>query len=240
MSVTQAPVLPASPRERLGTRYARRFRDSGRLPAVVYGHKRDPLSVTLDARDTVHHIRKGERVFRLGLPGESGEQYVLLKAIQFDYLGSDVVHADFMRVDLNERVRTKVPVHLVGEAVGLKTAGAVLIHPTNDVEIECTVASIPEHLEVEVSALEVGQSITAGAITLPDSSMKMITDIHSIVAQIILQLEEKVAEEVAVEAGAAEPELIKKEKKEEGEEGAEGAKKGEKAEKPEKTEKAKK
>lgn len=221
MSVT-APVLSTSGRERLGTRYARRFRSQGRLPAVVYGHKREPVAITLDAKAAVGHIKGGERVFRLGLPGESAEQYVLLKALQYDYLGSDIVHADFVRVDLNERVRTKVPVHLTGDAIGLKTAGAVLIHPTTDVEIECAVASIPEFVEVGVGHLDVGQSFTAGSLTLPDPSMKLVTDPHAILAQIILQVEEKVAEEAAVATdAAAEPELIKKEKKEgEEEEGA--------------------
>ena len=119
----KAPVLQASTRDKLGTRYSQRIRKQGKLPAVVYGHGAAPASITLDQKEALSHFNKGEKVFRLDFPGNKNKdemQMVLLKDLQYDYLGSAVVHVDFARVDLNERVRTRVPMHLLGEAIGLK------------------------------------------------------------------------------------------------------------------------
>src|SRR5262245_7919918 len=108
------PTIAATKRERIGTRYAKRLRDQGRMPAVVYGHGQDPVHVAVDTRETLHHIHKGEKVFKLDLAGASEkEQMILLKDLQFDYLGTHIVHADFARVDLNERVHTRVAIHLI-------------------------------------------------------------------------------------------------------------------------------
>src|SRR5262245_6864628 len=134
------PTLGAVKRERLGTRYSQRYRAAGKLPANLYGHGQAPVAIAVDARDALTHIHKGEKVFRLELAGGAGAdagQIVLLKDLQYDYLGNNIVHADFARVDLNEKVRTKVHVNLIGEAKGLKEAGAILMHPVGELEIEC-------------------------------------------------------------------------------------------------------
>jgi large subunit ribosomal protein L25 len=217
-----APILQAKPRERLGSRYSQRIREAGGLPAVVYGRGKDPVPVTLEAREAIRHIQSGEKVFRLDLPGTKDKdegQIVLLKDIQFDYLGTNIVHADLRRVSLTDRVTVRVPVHLLGEAKGLKSAGAILMHPTNEIEIECQVTEIPDFVEVRVDELDVGHAITAADVKLPKASMKLVTDVHSIVAQIVIQQELKVEEAVAVTAEAAGPEVITAKKKE-GEEGA--------------------
>jgi large subunit ribosomal protein L25 len=221
----KAPVLTAKKRERLGSRYASRVREQGGLPAIVYGRKEEPVPVSIDAHDALGHISKGEKVFRLQLDGQGSEpQIVLLKDVQFDYLGTRVVHADFARVSLTDRVTVKVPVHLIGEAKGLKTAGAILMHPTNEIEVECTVTEIPDFIEVNISDLDVDHAITAGDVKLPTPTMKLKTDPHAMLAQIVIQQEivEAKAEAGAVEGGPAEPEVITAKKKEE--EGAEGAK----------------
>lgn len=196
-----APVLQASPRGKVGSRYAKRFREGGKLPAVVYGHGQDPLSIVLDSKDTLTHIHKGEKVYTMKIDGEKKDQTVLLKEVQFDYLGTRVIHADFARVDLTERVRTRVHVNLIGEAVGLKTVGAVLIHPVSEIEIECMVKELPEHIDVDISGLEVDGEIRAGEIKLPTASMRLITDPKASVAHIMIQKEEVVAP--TAEAGAA-------------------------------------
>ncbi|MBL8761079.1 MAG: 50S ribosomal protein L25 [Phycisphaerae bacterium] len=217
-----SPVLSASKRERLGTRYSQRERELGRLPIVVYAKGAEPLSLSVDARETKRHINKGEKIYRMDLPGVFDKQMVLLKDVQFDYLGTEIVHADFARVSATDRVRTRVPIHLVGEAPGLKQAGAILMHPTNEVVVECVVTELPEFIEVSLNTLDVGHAITAGEITLPGKGMKMITDKHSILAQVIIQQEIVVGEATAAEGGPAEPEVITA-KKVEGEEGAAAA-----------------
>lgn len=205
----KAHVVNVKKRERLGTRYCERIRKAGGLPAIVYGHGEAPIPVYLaESKDAVRKIIGGEKVFRMNLEGGFSEQVVLLKDLQFDYLGSNIVHADFARVDLNELVKAKVPVHLIGEAKGLKTTGAIMMHPISEVEVECRVADLPDFVEVRIDELDVGHAITAGEIKLPTADMKMLTDPHALVAQIIIQLEIKVGEEAAAATGGAEPEVI--------------------------------
>jgi large subunit ribosomal protein L25 len=221
----QSPILTAKKRERLGSRYSTRIREQGGLPAIIYGRKEDPTPVSLNAHEALGHITKGEKVFRLQMDGQKDEQTVLLKDIQFDYTGNRIVHADFARVSLTDRVTVRVPVHLIGEAKGLKTAGAILMHPTGELEIECMVTDIPEFVDVNIDELDVDHAIHASEVKLPKESMKLKTDPKAMVAQIVIQKEEVVvaptAEAGAVEGAATEPEVITAKKKE-GEEGAEG------------------
>jgi large subunit ribosomal protein L25 len=228
----KSPVLSAKKRERLGTRYTARIREQGGMPAIVYGHKEEPVPVSLDRKDVLGHILKGEKVFRLQMEGQKEAQTVLLKDVQFDYLGNGIVHCDFARVSLTDRVTVKVPVHLIGEAKGLKTAGAILMHPTSEIEVECTVTEIPEFIEINIGDLDVDHAITAADVKLPVPSMKLKTDKHAMLAQIVIQQEivEEKAEEGTVTAGAAEPEVLTAKKKDE--EGAEGAKPGAAGAKP--------
>lgn len=217
----KTPTLKASVRDRLGSRYADRFRKQGKLPAVVYGHKLDPLPIAIDSKESITHFNKGEKVFKLELPAGKGggDDMVLLKDVQFDYLGNNIVHADFARVTLDERIHTKVHITLVGEAIGMKQAGAILMRPSTEIEIECKVRDIPDYLEVPIGDLDMGHTITADKVKLPKSDMKLVTDTHAVVAQIVLGVELKIAEETAVTAEGAEPEVITA-KKAEGEEGA--------------------
>ncbi|MCC6284688.1 MAG: 50S ribosomal protein L25 [Phycisphaerales bacterium] len=215
-----APILEANRRAKLGSRYAKRARAEGRIPAVVYGHKQDAVPVALDSRAAVRHFNKGERVFRIAIDG-STPAYILLKDLQFDHLGTHPVHADFMRVDLHERITVNVSVHLVGEAKGLGTAGAVMIRPYTEIEVECTLATLPEFIEVNVADMDVGSSLTAKQVALPDASMKLKTSPDAVVAHIVIVQEEKVAEAAPTDAAAAAatpaagPAVITEEKKKE-------------------------
>ncbi|MFN0011410.1 MAG: 50S ribosomal protein L25 [Phycisphaerales bacterium] len=227
------PSLKASNRTRLGTRYAKRDRAAGNLPAVIYGHKADPVAVTINSREAVSHFKAGEKVFKIAFAESGGDQMVLLKELQYDYLGDTIVHADFARVDINERVKTKVHINLTGEAKGLKSAGAILMHPTSEIEIECRVADLPESINVDISELELDQSITADKVKLPVADMKLITDAHAIVAQIVEQKEEVVAEAAVVGTEATTPEVIGEKERLEKAAAAEGGdKKGGAAAKP--------
>lgn len=207
----QAPTLEAKTRDRTGSRYSQRIRKQGGLPAVVYGHGEGPVSVAIDAKDAIGHIVQGEKVFELKMGDKS--QTVLLKDIQYDYLGSNIIHADFARVDMDERVEIRVPIKLIGDAVGLKSAGAILMHTLNEIEIECRVANLPEEMEVDISSVDVGQTLTAGDIKLPLDTMKLLTDPNAIVVQIVTQAEEVSDEQADVE-GADQPDVITEKKAE--------------------------
>ncbi len=211
-------VLTATRRERVGSRYSQRIRQAGGLPAVVYGHGEAPVAIAVDAKETITCLARGEKVFQIQFKGEATAQVVLVKELQFDHLGTNVVHADFARVDLEERVAVRVPIHLVGEAIGLKSVGTVLMHPTNEIEIECKVANLPDYLEVNIAGLEAGGSLHARDIPLPLPTMKLLSDPGLIVAQIVsthLQGGETPAEAVQV-AGQSQPEVITERKHEEG------------------------
>ncbi|MCC5822004.1 MAG: 50S ribosomal protein L25 [Phycisphaerales bacterium] len=202
-----APVLNAKLRDRVGSRYAKRIRETGGLPAVVYGHKEDPQPVTLEAREALRFISRGEKVFSMELDGK--KQFVLLKDLGYDYLGTNIIHADFARVDLNERVDTRAHLKFVGEAKGLKKAGAVLMHPVNELQLNCLVTNLPDQIEVDVSGMDVGDVIHAGEIELPVKTMKLLTDPDTVVVQIIMKAEEPESTgEAASVDGSAEPEVL--------------------------------
>lgn len=206
------PALKATPRERAGSRYAQRVRSAGGLPAVIYGHGIAPVSVTLDAKEALGHIHKGEKVFQLAVAGGKAET-VLLRDVQFDYLGTNVIHADFSRVDLSERVHVRAHIKLVGQgnAPGLKAAGALLMHPTTEIELEVEVSRIPDSLEVDVSAMVMGDVLHARDVKLP-AGMKLLSDPEAVVAQITEAREAPAAGEAAAAGAAAQPEVITEKK----------------------------
>tara|TARA_E500000318_G_scaffold5598_2_gene5768 strand:- start:79532 stop:80176 length:645 start_codon:yes stop_codon:yes gene_type:complete len=207
--------LSAKKRERTGSRYSQRIRNAGGLPAVVYGHKEEPISISLDAHEAIMHITRGEKVFELDIEGAS--QHVLLKDLGYDYLGTNIIHADFARVDLNERVQTKAHLRFIGDALGLKTSGAIMMHPSTELELDVLVSNIPDHIDVDVSEMEVGDIIHASDVKLPLESMKLLTDPETIVAQIVMKaVQEEEGEAGEVGADGAEPEVIS-EKKEDAE-----------------------
>lgn len=208
--------LSAEKRERTGSRYAQRVRNAGGLPAVVYGHKEEPVSITLNAHEAIGHIQKGEKLFELEMGGT--KQHVLLKDLGYDYLGTNIIHADFARVDLNERVDTRAHLRFVGEAKGLKIAGAIMMHPHTEIELNVLISNLPDHIDVDVSEMEVGDVIHASDVKLPLDTMKLVSDEDTIVAQIVMKaVQEEEGEADEVDAEGIEPELIN-EKKEDAEE----------------------
>lgn len=204
-----SPILEAKKRERIGSRYSRRLRDGGSLPAIVYGHKQDPVAVTVDLTETVHMIEHGERVFQLKLDGADPE-LVLLKSVQFDHMGTNIVHADFARVDLDERVRTRIHLKFVGEAAGLSEPGTTMVHPNTEIELECTLRNMPDEIEVDVSQLGAGETITASEVRLPFETMKLLSGEDMVVARVAIMAETQIeeGEEAEVAPGSAEPQRV--------------------------------
>jgi large subunit ribosomal protein L25 len=207
---SETPVLKVDFRERSGSRYAARDRAAGKIPGIIYGHKIAPVNVSFDRKELLTQINNGEKVYKLDFPGNKATdegQMVLLRDVQFDYLGTNLIHVDFARVDENERVHTKVHIQLKGEAIGMKVAGAILTHPTSEIEIECKVIDLPDTIEIDISGLGMDEMITAGQVKLPKADMKLLTDSHAVVAQITEAKAEVAAEASTVAAGAAAPEV---------------------------------
>ena len=207
-----ATLLKGERRERTGTRYSKRLRDTGRLPAVVYGHGQEPAHISLDAKSTIRAIHEGDRVFRLALDGQ--EDIVLLRDVQFDYLGDGIIHADLSRVSLDEVTHAHVRIKLVGEAVGLKQADTTLVHPHSEITVECKLRDLPDLIEVDITSLGAGDSITAGEITLP-SGVKLVSDADSILATITSSMKAAPSAEEETVAGGNEPEIVGKKKEDE-------------------------
>lgn len=213
-----AHQLKVEGRERIGSRYAKRDRAAGRLPAVVYGHGKTPVHITVDMKETLRYLFGGEKVFSMTLAGEKEAQTVIVKDVQFDYLGTNPVHLDFARVSLDEKIEAHVHINLVGEAVGLKKAGAILTHPRTSVTVRCTVLALPDHIDVDISNLDLDQEIHTRDVVMP-AGVELADDPDAIVAAISeAKAEEVTAEAAAAEGTAAQPEVITA-KKEEGKEG---------------------
>lgn len=209
-----AHTLKVHKREKIGSRYAARERAAGRLPAVVYGHGVDPLHISLEAKETLRFFHDGERVFSLAIPGQKDEETVLLKDLQFDHLGTNVVHADLMRVDLNEQIEAHVHIRMIGEAKGLKTSGAILVNPVTALTIKCTVAALPDHIDLDISDLGTGESVHAGDIQLPDG-IELAMDAEAVICSITTVKEGDDTGEAAATGGeGSQPEVITAKKEE--------------------------
>jgi len=213
---TQAPQIQASKREQLGSRANKRLRDAGHLPGVVYGHKEAIIPVTLPKKEVVNHLNKGAHLFDLTLDGKA--EKVLVKEVQYDHLGLEVIHVDFARVSLDEKVEVTVPLELKGTPKG-EEEGAVLQQIVNELELECLVTDIPDKIVANVTEMVKDSVLHIKELKLPPG-VRCLQDEDLIVAT-VKEIEEEVAPEAAAE-GSAEPEVIGR-KKEEGEEGAEGA-----------------
>lgn len=205
MATEQIPQIEGRARNHLGTRHTAHVRASGQLPAVIYGHNQEPAHVSFDQKqltDLLHH-----HAHLIEVKIDAHKEPCLVKDVQWDHLGSKILHIDLARVDLTERVTVEVDLELVGEAIGLKEAGAFLQHSMDEIEVSCLASQIPDRIRVDVSGLGVGESLTIADLKLP-SGVSPTDDPETTIASIQIVEEEPEAE--VVEAVAAEPEVIKK------------------------------
>jgi large subunit ribosomal protein L25 len=211
----QTPTITAVPRERIGSRYARRLRQAGRLPAIIYGHERDPLAVSVDAREILGHLKRGTHVLNLSIQGGRAAETCLVKELQFGHLGDDIVHVDFARVDLEEEVHVHVALHFVGQPPAAQKAGAILSHDLTDLEVICRVNAIPEEIRVDLGQMGQQTVLTAGELALPPD-IRLAGDAATPVVHVsFLHREEAVGEQVELAPAPAEPEVISETKAEE-------------------------
>ncbi|HEV7969107.1 MAG TPA: 50S ribosomal protein L25 [Candidatus Acidoferrales bacterium] len=223
-------IVEAAPRETRGKNAARRLRVAGTVPAVLYGGKGGPQALQVNSKQVSAILRSamGHNTI-LTVKTVDAEHSAIVKEYQVDPVKGTLIHVDLLRVAMDVRMRVKVPVHVFGEAQGVKLQGGIFEMVTREVEIECLPADIPTEFRMDISGLMMGMQLRASEIPLDPQKMKLMTDPQRVLAHVVaLRVEEeKPAEAVAAEAAAApaEPELIKKGKKEteEGEEGQEAA-----------------
>ena len=218
-------TVAAEVRTSRGKNEARRTRRAGKVPAVVYGAFKDPISVSVDPREITRIIRSKtgfNTIFNLAVrDGETTPAMVLDH--QVDPVRGTLLHADLKRVDLTKRIKVTVPVHTTGEPKGVKVQGGLLEIITRAIEIDCLPDEIPEDFTVDVGELMIGQSKRSGDVGLT-GSMKLVGASDVVIAHVVtLRAEEVPAAAETPAAGtpaagapaAGEPEVIKKGKKEE-------------------------
>jgi large subunit ribosomal protein L25 len=212
--MAETVVLQSEKREGHGTRVARRLRAGGRVPAVLYGHKEATIPLTLPGEELSAAIRHGTRVVELKLEGAT--QQALIREVQWDHLGKELLHVDFIRVSRDERIHVSVPVEIRGIAPGV-TAGGVLDQPLHTLRVECLAIAVPDSIRVNVNELQIGSAIHVRDLHLPPG-VTVLDDPESVVLIVKTPQAEPEAAAAVPEAGTAEPEVIGRKAAEEGEE----------------------
>lgn len=213
------------------------LRQKRQIPGVVYGGNGTALNVTVGEKELLGAMKTGGANAVIHLEHPKGKDTVMVKALQRHVVTSEPVHVDFQRIDLKKKVDVKVPLHLTGEAPGVKLQGGVLDHTLRELAIRALPNKIPQSIDVDVSALNVGNSILVKDLRIPEG-VEVLESPDRLVAHVVhVTVEEAPAAAAPAEGAPAEPEVIAKGKKEE--EG-EGAKPGAKAEGGAKAEEGKK
>lgn len=213
-------ALKGERRSGVGKGVARKLRQAGSIPAVYYGRGEEPIALTVGLKDLQFVIESAEGsnvIVDLKVEGDGvGDRKALIREIQRDPVGGNILHLDLQHISLTERIVVEVPVVLVGTAIGVKDGGGILEHLLREVEVECLPTDIPSKLEVDVSALNIGDSLHVS--DLKADRVEILTEADRAIATVVppTVLEEA---KPAEEAAAAEPELVKEKKEEAAEAG---------------------
>lgn len=212
--MSETMSIEVNPREETGKNANRRARAAGKIPAVVYGGGKESVSIVID-RKTLLDTMKGHSgenpIFLLKLGDK--ERHAMIRNMEVDPVSRQVIHIDFQRVVMDQKIRVTVPVEIVGTAFGVKTEGGMLDFVTREVHVECLPGDIPKHLEVDVTDIHVGQHVEAKDLKLPEG-VTLLDDPDKVIISLGHGRLET-ADEAAAAAERAEPEVIKKTKAEE-------------------------
>jgi large subunit ribosomal protein L25 len=219
--------IEASKRDQRGKGPARRIRAAGRVPGIVYGHGMEPLAIALDRREFVTALQTeaGMNVL-LDIEVDGDTTLALMKDLHRDPVRGTLLHADFIKVDRDEEVEVEVPVHLVGEAAGVKEGGA-MEHPLNSLHVRCKAIEVPQGIDADVSALNIGDSLRVSDLAT-GRTFEILNDPDSVVAVVAAPVSEEELEAMEAAAGVgvepeAEEAAAEAAESAEGEEGAPAA-----------------
>lgn len=210
-------TLEVSRREKSGKGVARKLRANNKVPAIVYGGHKEPVSIEVDRKTVSELITKSEHgvrsIFLLKMAGSDQKRHAMIKDIQIDPVTRKMIHIDFVRVQMDEKVRVTIPVHLTGTAIGVKQGGGLLDFQVRDLHVECLPNAIPDSIDVDITNLDVHQYVRISDLKLPEG-VKVLDDSDRVVASVSTHRAEV---ETPAEAGegVAEPEVIKKGKTDE-------------------------
>ena len=221
-------VVDVKGRESFGKNASRRLRHEGLIPAIVYGAKKDPVPVIVDPKkilEIVHSESGVNTIFQLNLAEKEARRHVMIKEYQVDPVKGNLIHADFVRIQMDEVIEVDVPIQVTGEAAGVKLDGGILDHVTRQVRVSCLPADIPEQLTIDVTPLKIGDALRVSDLPKSDRYRILSEPDQTLVVVSPPAKEEVVAPAAeAAPAAPAEPEVIKKGKaaEEEPGEAAEG------------------
>jgi large subunit ribosomal protein L25 len=226
--------LSANSRDVTGKGAARTLRSQGQVPAVIYGHGRDPQPLSLNARDLdkmLSHIQAESTVIEVSVSGQAAAK-TLIREIQRHPIKRQILHVDFQALVAGEKVTVSIPIVLTGVPEGVRLEGGVLDQTLREIEIEVDPSSIPDHIEYDVTNMVIGDSVHISDLKVPEG-VEVLDDPETSVAVLaapraVIEETAAVAEPVEGEAGAvAEPEVIGRGKEDEDGEADESPKKGE-------------
>jgi large subunit ribosomal protein L25 len=210
--------LQVERRQETGKNVARRARASGKVPAVVYGAKKETVPIYVEARQLTTAFRKGagdNAIYLLKMAGTEQSRHAMIREINRDPVSREVLHVDFLRVLMDVKVRVSVAIELTGSPKGVKQEGGILDFVSREVEIECLPNDIPTSLPVDVSDVGMGESFRVGQIPAREG-IRVLDDPDKVIAHVAHPAKEEEPVAAAAEAApaAAEPEVIKKGKTE--------------------------
>ncbi|OGB87576.1 hypothetical protein A3H38_01045 [candidate division WOR-1 bacterium RIFCSPLOWO2_02_FULL_46_20] len=192
----------------------KKIRAQKRVPAVVYGRRFKATSIIIETREFVKNVLDSDAglnlIFNLKMSYEGKSQVVPVKtqSIQRNPLNDEIIHLDFMNVIMDEAIKTKVPIELIGLAIGVKESEGVLVHGLREIEVKCLPGDIPDKIEVDVSGLEINQSVHVSDLKIA-KKVEILAEPTEMVATVSPPTKEEVAaapltpEEVAAAAAAA-------------------------------------
>ncbi len=216
--------LNADVRTEAGKKIAKRLRRGGRLPAVVYGERDASIACSVEQRALTDLLQSHGRNAIIALKAGAKSQSTIIKDIQYHPLHGNILHVDFHRIDLTRKLVVEVPIEAQGSPAGVRNDGGILEHMLHDLEIECLPTDIPNHIAVNVSKLNIGDSLHVSDITLDSDDLTIVTSgdrtVFAVSAPAIIAVEEDEAEDALVEEEEArEPEVIERGRRGDGEEG---------------------
>lgn len=209
-------TINAEKRKEFGKGAARNLRRKNMIPAILY-RGGDSLPVKFSQKELAQFINTtaGEQVMVTLQFADGESKLALVKDYQLDPIKGELLHADFFEVSLTEEIKVTVHIAAVGEPIGVKRDGGILQYLLRKIEVECLPDRIPGHIKIDISGLEIGQSLHVSDLKLGEG-IKVLTDPDEVIVNIIAPVVEEVAPvEVAAAPEVAEPEVIKKGKKEE-------------------------
>lgn len=159
-----------------GKKVARRLRYRGQLPAVVYGEGVASVACSVDQRMLINLLRSHGRNAIISLSAGDTSQSTIIKDIQYHPVSDEILHVDFHRIDLTRKIVVEVPIHAMGSAVGVRIGEGILEQMLHEIEIECLPTEIPDHIEIDVSDLDIGDSLHVSDIVVQSDDFSIVTD----------------------------------------------------------------